>query len=411
MVYTIPTFDLGAALGQGAGQGINQGVDALLQRQGQEQKSNRIQQALASLSPEQQQDPFAIYQALTRDPEIAKDLSHAINEKQKLTGKEVHQQQILDFLFKRTGDLGDSQDESILGTQSSPLQRQQHPELSQQELAALSLIDPQTANLIQKSQKEQHREFESERSYHSGFTKDIEKEYENLRIVIPAKENAIDLAKEAVASGNVGQFSKDAIANVLPSPFSEALRTAKGAQLITAGKENLLNNMSRVSAKAQNVWFEKRLNDMFPQIGQSQEANKTVSEMLDGELSMEKARLNLFDKLAQEDENKFGYVRKDIGRRVAQEVEPLNQKIFERTSYRLRELEEQEKGIQQLRKNVGKKVSKGTPMTMGMMKLYLEKFGDKSLERAKKDGYSIPTLKEFDLYRSEAREFRDKLIS
>lgn len=287
-------------------------------------------------------------------------------------------------------------------------QTSQQNDLSDDQILALGLIDPQAAKLVQSAQQEKRKHYEAERSYHAGFTKDIEKELDKSREIIPMKESSLNLSREAIESGKVGRFTIDALANILPFSIGDKLRTAKGAQLIQAGKENLLNNMSRVSSRAQNMWFEQRLSSMFPKIGQSEEANLTMQEMLEGEVAADKKRVDILTRMMDEDEKKYGYVRKDILRRADREINEEHKKIFKRTSYRLKEIEDREEGLSGLKRKVGKNVSKGTPMTLGMMKLYYEKFGDKALETAKKNGYTIPTFEEFQEYQKTPIEFREE---
>ena len=247
---------------------------------------------------------------------------------------------------------------------------------------------------------------EKERAFHTGFSKEIEKNMEQMRDSIPKKEMALNFARDAVETGKLDFFSPDKLADITGS---DLFRTAKGAQLITAGKENLLSNMGRVSARAQNIWFEQRLNSMFPKIGQSEEANLTVQEMLEGELALDKAYLDKFDQISDEDEKNFGYVRKDISKRVHQALKPLEKHILQRTSFRMKQIEEVEKGLSKLKTEVGKNVIKGTPLTMAMAKLYKDKFGDKALEVAEKNGYYIPTVEEFKSYQQRPQEFREGL--
>jgi hypothetical protein len=248
-------------------------------------------------------------------------------------------------------------------------------------------------NRIEKSKRDV---FESERSFHSGYSKKAEDEINQLRNVIPKKEMAFNFARDAIQSGNMSYLSPDKLAD---ATGIDAFRTAKGAQLITAGKENLLNNLSRVSARAQNLWMEQRMSSMFPKIGQSKEANLTVQEMLDAELEMEKAYVNAFDDMSSQDEEKYGFVKKDIAKRARQAVTPLEKEIMKSTSYRLKEIEEQEKGQPSLKKQVGKNVIKNTPLTLQMAALYVEKFGDKALQMAENNGYYIPTKEEFTIFK------------
>ena len=65
--------------------------------------------------------------------------------------------------------------------------------------------------------------------------------------------------------------------------------------------------------------------------------------------------------------------------------------------------------VSSIKKEVGKKVIKGTPLTLSMAKLYKDKFGDKALEVAKENGYLIPTYEDYQSYQSRPREFRENL--
>lgn len=250
----------------------------------------------------------------------------------------------------------------------------------------------------------QRKEFGEERKYHSEFSKKAEEEANQLRTSIPKKEMALNFARNAVETGELGFFSPDKLADVTGI---DLFRTAKGAQLITAGKENLLSNMSRVSAKAQNQWFEQRLNSMFPKIGQSKESNLTVQEMLEGETALDKSYLDEFDRLVAEDEQKYGFVKKDISKRTHAAIKPLENEILKRTTYRMKEVEESEKGLSGMKGQVGKNVPKGTPLTLSMAKLYKSKFGENALNVAEKNGYYIPTVEEFRIFQERPEEFRE----
>lgn len=261
-------------------------------------------------------------------------------------------------------------------------------------------------NRRKEEKKLDREEFQSERGYHSSYSKKAEEVANALRTSLPKKEMALDFARNAVELGDVGYFSKDKLAD---ATGIDLFRTAKGAQLVTAGKENLLSNISRVSAKAQNQWMEMRMNSMFPKIGQSKEANLTVQEMLEGEAQLDRAYLNEFDRLSAEDESKYKFVRKDIEKRARDAVKPIEKEIMRRTSYRMKEIEEQESGLSSLKEKVGKNVTKGTPLTMAMAKLYKDKFKENALNVAEKNGYYIPTIEEFQMIRAQPSEFRESI--
>lgn len=259
---------------------------------------------------------------------------------------------------------------------------------------------------IENKEKEDRKRFEADRKYHTDFSKKSEEEAEGIRSSIIKKENSLNFARDAIESGDLSYFSKDKLADITGS---DLFRTAKGAQLVTAGKENLLSNMSRVTGKAQNMWFEQRLNSMFPKIGQSKEANLTVQEMLEGELALDSAYLKEFDKISERDMQDYGYVKKDIAKRANDAIKPVQKEIMQRTTYRMKEIEEKEKGLKDLKSEVGKNVPKGTPFTLAMAKLYTEKFGDNTMDVAKKNGYYIPTIEEFKRYTTTNQEMLEGL--
>ena len=64
-------------------------------------------------------------------------------------------------------------------------------------------------------------------------------------------------------------------------------------------------------------------------------------------------------------------------------------------------------GLTKMKEKIGKNVIKGTPLTLGMAKLYQEKFGkDKAIEVAKKNGYYISPREELENYLLTSQEYR-----
>ena len=247
-----------------------------------------------------------------------------------------------------------------------------------------------------KRRKEERVKFTEDRTFHTkGSAKAVENA-QALRESVPRKEIALNLAKDAVQSGEVGSFSLNNLAERFNLP---ELKTAKGSQLITAGKENLIGNLTAISAKAQNQWIEQRFNSMFPQIGQSEEANETIGTMLEANIEIDRAYLNAFNELEKKDIETYGYIRNDIDRRAHEIAESKQEEILNKSSYRLREIYEREKGPTGLQKNTNQKVPKGTPLTLQNAKVMSLKFDrdfDRAIEHAKKMGYRIPSNEEFE---------------
>ena len=251
------------------------------------------------------------------------------------------------------------------------------------------------ADGIYKAKDLEQKQFIADRKYHSAGAKTAAEEAQKIRSSLPSKKLAQALAKEAIQSEEVGRFSLN---NLAERTGLRELQTAKGAQLITAGKENLISNLSRVAAKAQNQWIEQRFNSMFPEIGKSLEANETTMTMLEAETLMDEAYLKNYDKIFQEDMDKYGYERKDIAARARQATEKNDIDILNRTSFKLRQIYEREKGFTWMNENSLKKVPQGTPLTIQMAQIMTQKYGGdykKAIENAQKLGYRIPTKEEF----------------
>jgi hypothetical protein len=387
-------------------QGYQQGKASKEQQFADQMKNKQQQEFLRQM----QQEKYGLEGDLSKR-QAEEKYNQQLNMLQKLGLGDIfnNQEQGFGDIINNPSQMGqpNQMPQEMAPQQSTEIQNPQARKLiPENKIAAVGLVNPEIAHQMQKHNEQilseaRHSEdiaqkrFESERGYQTGFSKEQEKEAENLRQVVPRKEMALNFARNAIETGDLTYFSPDKLAD---ATGIDLFRTAKGAQLNTAAKENLLNNITRVSAKAQNVWFEQRLNSIFPKIGQSKEANLTAQEMLEGELAMDKEYLKEFDRISKQDEDQYGYVKKDASKRARDAVKPREKFIFQRTFYRMKDIEEHEKGISELKKQVGKNVSRGTPLTINMARLYKEKFKDKALEVAKKNGYYIPSAEEFQDY-------------
>lgn len=448
---------LGRAIGDSLGGGFHTGILNQYQQQQQRQNQQREMSSLQEAISQAGNDPESQLKALLTAPvsnetkklaiqsfqnqqqmaqqglqkQEAKNKQERLFEQQeKLQNKKLqHQQQLQKEKIeeKRQRDLEKQRqiadltgsrigNESLenIESQESPNTSQYQPEnIDDEKILKLSTIDPMVAKIVQSQKKQaellkqKEKKFhQEERAFETGYSKEAVKKANNLRESLPRKEMAANFARDAVESGDVSFFSKDKLAD---ATGLELFRTAKGAQLITAAKENLIANLSRVSARAQNQWMEQKMNSVFAHIGQSKESNLTTQEMIEAEIALDRAYLNEFDRLQKQDNELYGFERKDIEERARRNIEPIEKDIFNRSSLRIKEIDELEKGLDKLKKDVGKPVSKGTPMTLAMAKLYHEKFGDKALETARKNGYKIPTLEEYRAYRASPQEFRENL--
>lgn len=239
--------------------------------------------------------------------------------------------------------------------------------------------------------KESRRKFENDRTFHAKGLVETEKKYAKLRSEIPKRERVLQLAHNAVESGEVGAFSKNRLAQMIGGPIGDAMMTMSGAQFATAAKENLVTSLGEVTARAANMFMEKRMIDAFAKQGQTEEANLGVLDFFESENDINKAIESEFTRLARQDMERYGFKRNDLDERAIEASMPQQEKILNRSSLRNRQLIEKSKGAQWMYKQVNKKVDKGTPITPSMFRIFVEKIGDpeKALKRVKQLGYTI----------------------
>ena len=260
-------------------------------------------------------------------------------------------------------------------------------------LALSSSSNPQLANIGKaaiESKKLQQSRFEADRKYESQRSLPYLKQIDDQRQALRNKEFALTNLNTALSEGNTGGFSLDNISRIFNRP---EILSQSGAQQLASVKELLVSNISRVGARP-NQWIEQQIASALPNLGNSKIANQTLAEAIRGEVELGRARIELTDNLTQQDTNQFGYVKGDIAKRVDKALAPLSEKIESSISYRMRELFEQEKGANDLRKNLMNKVSKGTPLTKNTYDLFKVKYNGNSaqaIENAKKLGYTILT--------------------
>lgn len=238
------------------------------------------------------------------------------------------------------------------------------------------------------------QKFNDERAYHAKGASEAEKEANILRASIRPKESSLKFAEESILTGETGPLSLANIAKRLNLP---ELMNAAGTQLTQAGKEFFFGTLSRVSAKAQNQFLEQRILSLMAEVGDPKINALMKTTLLRSEIEANKAYLREFDRIAKEDMEKYGYVRKDIQQRAMDASEDEHLKILNKTSYKARKLFEEEKGIKWLQENSNKKVENGTMATPTMLKIFANKYNgnfSKAIENMNKLGYTIPTQEE-----------------
>jgi len=220
---------------------------------------------------------------------------------------------------------------------------------------------------LERQEKEEGRSFEREkmsRKEESEISKPILLELNQARKNIPLQEQAIEDIENA--SPDVGAL--DFIADV--TGF-EPLRSSSGAKLKTAIKDFFLSDLTRAGARP-NMWIEQQLADALPKIGRSKEANLITAAGMRFKVDLAKKRIETIDNLAEQDREKFGYVRGDIDSRASKEMKKF---VIDRQ----KKLKEDIEGIKSKKE-----------LSVDIVDRYLEKSDndfEKAAEMAKKDGY------------------------
>lgn len=207
--------------------------------------------------------------------------------------------------------------------------------ISDESILAIGAQDPNLARLLQGQKESQIKQIESRAKREFERAKPILSRADERAEGITQKESALSLMEDAIQEGNLGFFSPDNLAEVTGI---EGLRTPKGAQFISSGKEYFLGSLKRAGTRP-NQWIEQQIQKMLPRIGRSSEANQTVIEALKSELAIEKEQLDIIDRLAQEDENEHGYIKGNIGQRARKELKTFADQEQKELESRLRAIQ------------------------------------------------------------------------
>ena len=231
--------------------------------------------------------------------------------------------------------------------------------------------------------KIEQRNLEAKAKRHGDISSETLKKAEEVAIQIPIKRSALSMMNNSIANKDLSFWSRD---NLAEATGIEGLRSPEGAVFKTAGKEYLLGNISRAGARP-NQWIEQQIADMLTKVGRSAEANLSVTRALENELDLDEKRVALTNQIADELEEKLGYVPRDLGSRVNKELQSYAEK-------KQKELFNDLKAIKSIGENVienFEKVEKGTPISLYVARsLLLKTKGDKDKARkeAEKLGYA-----------------------
>lgn len=245
-------------------------------------------------------------------------------------------------------------------------------------------------NKMKSGDKEAIQIRKENRAAQTDISKKAQEQNIGKRTIINDQRRNLNLALDAVQSGDVGAFGVNSFADL----FGEAGKRFKGAkaiQLDTATKGLLFDNINKVSAKGTNLWLEKVAKTALPELGKTEEANESLIKIAMANLDIEEKQLDIQDELIQKYIQAGLPVPSNIEKLTNDILQPYAEQVQNKLAYDTRVIYEREKGPNFL--GSLEKVPKGTPLTLEKRDALLKKFGgDKEQVKkiAKQLGYSIP---------------------
>ncbi len=169
---------------------------------------------------------------------------------------------------------------------------------------------------------------------------------------LPLKESYVNAMEDSVLNEDLSFWSPDNLATITGI---EALRSAKGAQFISAAKNYFIDDLKASGARP-NMFIEKQLVDSLAKIGRSQEANQVVLESFKFKNDLDKNWLETVRSLEKQYDETIGYLPGSLSRIAEEMNKPYVEERQKQYESRLKELAIQEK--MKSKKTTNKKESK-----------------------------------------------------
>lgn len=309
-------------------------------------------------------------------------------EKQKMQQR----QQLAESIYRQFGGEKFGQETDV----ADQLAGQQKPDsfalaraLTAADLPELGKIETERA----KAQEKERREIEvEERKIARGKGEKLLEKRDLSRDTLLQRQADFKIAKDAIERNpkdiaSLKNFASDAFH--LPQ-----LRSAPAAAFASAMKDAFVNSIRSVPGARPNQWVEQQIQSAMARIGQSDEANLSALEIGQFKLDQEEMQNSIIDQIEDEALSKGQKITGESTREVYKRLKPyVEEKQFE-LGYKLKRLEEIEKGPEYMKKHILDSVPKGTPLTSETAQLLLEEAGgneENAIKAAKKLGYEIPS--------------------
>lgn len=355
-------------LGEGIGQGLQQKMQAL-----QTQKRN-------TSSAEGLADQLGLKE--DQKSNFVKTFSQFSPEEQPKAFEQFVTSQVLaNYLQQTQGQQGQpGQEQGVQGNIQSPSPQST---LDQRDIPAVGKLQG-LATQQQENKKLAFKQREIDDKKVDEYFKTINEQSE----AIPERRIALNATRQALQSGQLTALGKDFWGQQLPF-----LRTASGAQVLTASKTNLMGVISSLSGGARpNQFLEKQVDRAFPSTGQTKEANMAQLLILESILDLDEKRVELANQIMEEQIEKYGRVLPSVRSDVNKAMKSYGIQRQNELEYDLQRNIEKDMGPAALERI--QPVDKGTILTREKAQVLLEKANgdeEKALKLAQGLGYRIPS--------------------
>jgi len=212
-----------------------------------------------------------------------------------------------------------------------------------EQIAAVSLIDPSAARILQDQKNQRNKQIRSLRDARSKPGLDfIDKVNANASDVL-SKESDLESMQQAVKDGDLDFLSLD---NFAEMTGLDGLRSPEGARFNSSVKEYFLSDIKRVGQRP-NQWIEQQLRSALPRIGRSEEANLTVLEGMKFKNELSQKLAETTNQMADEYEETLGYLPRNFGAEVNKRMGIWVKQRQDLLEKRIRQIKTGEKEVKQ----------------------------------------------------------------
>ncbi len=325
------------------------------------------------------------------------DLEKALQiENLKQSGKEkrtTSQQEFLHKLLNKTTspDQEDSADNSGIGI--GELAEEDIIEAENMGIKGLREAQKAVISKREGETKEQRRQFESDRDYHTKISRPIVEEATNVVRAAPISQGLIDQQRRDIATGDTS--------GILPFLTDklglENYRNPASARFRTASKERFVENLHSLGGAGArpNQFIEQQLVAAQAGLGRSEEANETVLDLEEfiNDMKLQRAKYELEE--AEKDREKYTYERGDIALRADKRMKDYSEKRQEKMAFDIRKRHEDNLPDEALVKEISLgQIPFDTPITPRMANILMIKNNDNekaAIAEARRLGFRLTT--------------------